>query len=119
MKRLSALAFVAVCAAVAAFGVLVVGCEKADGPEGLRVDPSSVVLEGGSNSVVFTVSIPTNGGRAFPLPLRWSVSDSSLGSIARSSGESAVYFRSDRDGDNIIVVKDEYDREGFATVKQR
>jgi hypothetical protein len=52
------------------------------------------------------------------LPLRWSVTDESLGSISGQGGWSAVYTRTSKTGVNTILVKDQGSSEGVATVTQ-
>jgi len=53
------------------------------------------------------------------LPLEWSVSDPSLGSIREASGDRAVYARTGKKGMQIVRVKDQYGAEGFAVVNQK
>lgn len=119
MKRRSAAAcFAAGFVLVAAAFMLVVGCEEADGPEGLTVTPEEPTLSGDSNTVMFTVSGPTNSGRNFMLPVEWKVSNPSLGWIGEAAGDRAYYHRTSAGGDNVITVTDEYDRRGFAVVHQ-
>ena len=97
--------------------VLLLGCEQGN-PSGLVVSPSSYTLNSTSNTVTFTVVLDTNDTSALVLPLDWSVSDPSLGNIIVSSGYSATYSRSANNGNNIVTVKDQYDREGSAVVTQ-
>ena len=96
------------------------GCEQANGLSGVDVEPSSVTLASGSNTVEFTV-VATSSNAApknFDLPIEWRVSDPSLGTIIRSSGFSAVYKRTGKNGDNTVIARDPYDAEGYATVHQ-
>lgn len=98
--------------------MLQTGCEEAEGLDGLTIDPSSATLTTNGQTVVFTVT----GGitnRTLALPLSWSVSDGSLGQILNSSGYSATYQRNgDALGSNTITARDQYENEGYATVRQ-
>ena len=94
------------------------GCEEARGLTGLTITPSVVQMTSGSNSnwVDFVVSNVTSN--SLVLPLQWAVSKPELGYIAHSSGYSARYFRYAVSGDNIVIVRDQYNNEGFALIKQ-
>jgi len=98
--------------------VFFLGCESADGVDGLTIDPSSVSLTpaGGSNSVVFTAT--PNSTNQLTYPLEWSVSDGSLGSISATTANSAVYKSTGKNGSNVVKAKDQYGNEGVATVDQ-
>lgn len=101
------------------------GCEDAETKSGLSVDPPSSDLIGRGATVVLTASMPgdiavtTNINQEVILPLQWSVSNPSLGGIMRSAGYSAVYESNGTIGQNVIIVKDGYGREGLASVNQR
>jgi hypothetical protein len=97
--------------------LLQTGCEEATGLSGLSITPSSVTLSTNNQQVVFSVS-DTEIDDELALPLAWSVSDGSLGSILFSSGTSATYQRTDANGVNTLVVRDQYDNEGYATINQ-
>ncbi len=95
------------------------GCEQGNGLDELRVTPSSVVLTPGSNTVDFAVGEDTNATPdSLALPLKWSVSDPSLGTILHHSGWTARYQRSGRDGENVVTVEDQFGQKGYARVKQ-
>lgn len=120
MKRihLAWLATLAVGIGIVGGVMLLSGCEEAKGTQALTISPSFMDLtaSGSSNSTqTFTV---TDGLRSLSLPLEWSVSDPSLGHIGRQGGTSASYVRTAAHGDNSIVVKDQYDAEGVATIRQ-
>jgi hypothetical protein len=53
------------------------------------------------------------------LPLEWSVSDPSLGTIISSAGFSAVYRSTGKVGDNVVTVRDQGDAAGTTVVVQR
>jgi len=123
---------VALCLAGLAVGIVLVGCETTDQAEdSLTVSPSSVTLQQAVQSVTFTVG-PSSGGTTtnvasavtggglqdLSLPLVWSVANSTLGQIGESSGRQAVYIRAARAGINIVMVRDQYNAEGIATVNQ-
>ena len=119
MKKISCIAgAVSLCLALGLCFRFFVGCEAAKGLDGLTVNPSSVILTPGTNAVVFTVTLNTTNTLSLSLPLVWSVSNSSLGSIAGGSGFSAVYSATANLGQNIITARDQYGNEGFATVTQ-
>ena len=108
---------VAFCFLIVISGFVLSGCEEAGGQDGLTIDPSSKSLTTEERTAQFTVT----GGitnQSLALPLTWSVTDSSLGNITQSSGLSAVYERNDANGNNTIIVKDQYENEGYATVNQ-
>lgn len=115
MKRISFFAgLVAFCAIFCAL-VLSPGCEEADGLYQLYLDPSNIELTYASNSVSLTVVGTSN---ALALPLEWRVSNPDLGYIAFETGYSALYYRYSDNGDNVVIVKDQYENEGFATIRQ-
>ncbi len=118
MKRaLSLLSIFGPLAAILVFSMLQAGCEEAKGLDGLTIDPSSATLSTNGQMVVFTVT----GGitnEALAVPLTWTVSNGALGSILFNSGLSATYQRTSVDGVNTVVVRDQYDNQGYATVNQ-
>ncbi len=118
MKRaMSLFSLVGVAGAIVLAALLQSGCEEAKGLQGLQVDPPSAMLTTNGQTTVFTVT----GGitnETLALPLAWSVQDEALGRIIRSSGFTAIYRRSDRNGVNTVIVRDQYDNEGYATVQQ-
>jgi hypothetical protein len=116
MKK-SASFLVCVIALVSACGLALLGsgCEKVTGLQGLTITPSAVTLTPSTNTIVLAVTGVTNN---LALPLAWSVEDSSLGTIVNSSGYTALYRSTDREGQNIVTARDQYDNEGFATITQ-
>jgi len=116
MKQL--LSLVSLCFAgvvIVAVALLQSGCEEAKGLQGLTVDPSSVTLTTNGQTQVFTVTGVTND---MALPLTWTVSNEGLGQIISSMGYTAVYQRFAPNGMNSITVRDQYDNEGFASIRQ-
>lgn len=90
------------------------GCEEATDTAGVSVSPSSVTLTASNNTAQFSAT--TSGDLA--LPLEWSVTDPGLGGISYHAGSNAVYTRTSASGDNIIIVVDQYGRQGMASVHQ-
>jgi len=98
---------------------MVSGCEDGAGTTALVVTPVEVNLTSSSFSNTVTFSVSSNSLRELSLPLAWSVSNPFLGNIASSAGVSASYSRTPgRHGVNVVIVKDQYDAEGLATVRQ-
>lgn len=118
MKRaMSLFSLAGVGVAIVSAALLQTGCEEAKGLKGLQVDPPSTTLTTNDQVTVFRVT----GGitnETLALPLTWRVQDEGLGRITYSSGFSASYQRSDRNGVNTVIVRDQYENEGYATVKQ-
>ena len=95
-----------------------VGCEEAKGVGGLEVDPATVTLGTNDASVVITV-VGGIADSSLAMPLAWEVSNASLGQITASSGLTAVYRRLDANGVNTVTVRDQFGKEGYATITQR
>jgi hypothetical protein len=119
--------------ALSAAGIaLVAGCETAETDENavvLVVSPQTVDIVGGqATSVIFTCtaepftdtgSTTSTVGNVF-LPLRWTVSDESLGAIAGAAGNQALYTNVPATvGQNIVIVRDQAGSEGMAVVNQK
>lgn len=116
MKRGLSLVSLCLMGLVVVVGALLqAGCEEAKGLQGLQVDPSAVVLATNGQTVVFSVTGVTND---LALPLEWTVGDASYGQIRYQSGYSATYQRLAPNGVNTISVRDQYDNEGYATIRQ-
>lgn len=122
MKRAQFVTGFCVCAlsavVVAVASSLLAGCEEGKGTHALVVTPAYVDLTTSASNITQTFSV-TGGLRELSLPLTWSVADQSLGRIGASGGVSASYFaNTNLHGVNTIIVKDQYDAEGIATIKQ-
>lgn len=123
MKRILLVAMIGALTA-AALSLCLTGCETAKGLSGLTITPSYVQMQPASNVVQFTVSssvstsTTTTASGNLWLPIEWSVSDSSLGSIGEFSGNHAVYRSTGKIGENTVTARDQYDNEGYATVNQ-
>ena len=124
-KAIGSFAILTLCALALSLGFLVTGCESGKGLESLFISPESVTLTATNKTVIFTAggeSLSTNDTgvvTSLARPLQWYVSDPNLGSITKSSGTQAVYTRTGANGDNTVIVKDQYDNEGYATVTQQ
>jgi len=122
----------AVVAATVACALIIAGCETAESDADafvLEVSPQVVELDGGAaTSVIFTATAKSfsGGGSSTSavgsifLPLRWTVSNLSLGRIAGSAGNQALYSNvPGTEGQNIVTVTDQAGGEGMAVVNQR
>ena len=95
----------------------VVGCSEADDIRVLNITPSSTILDGGSNTVVFIVDEADLLNLS--LPLEWISVNKVLGDIIGAAGNSATYARTGVDGVNVVVVKDQFGAEGIVSVQQQ
>jgi hypothetical protein len=133
MKKLAIALRLTLIAAAAFSVVYLAGCETTDEWDtSLTVSPSSVTSQTYPESVTLTVggaTIPTGTNTTaevmnatlgtLSLPLTWSVSRPTLGTIASASGNQAIYLRTRATGINIITVRDQTGAEGMATVNQQ
>lgn len=106
---------------------LLAGCESVTQYDSsIQVNPDSVTLTNVGGTQVFVAEVQTPVGdtalstnTALFLPLVWTVSDSSLGTIRASGAFSAIYERHNRGpGNNYITVRDQGQAEGVAVVNQ-
>jgi hypothetical protein len=121
MKKMyaSVAALAALTMAMAVGALFVAGCEQGDGTTALVVQPSAVDFTSASASNIMQQTfVATNGTRTLSLPLEWSVSNPGLGTITSAGGFSATYTRFEVQGDNTILVKDQYGAQGVAAVHQ-
>lgn len=118
VRCVAGMALVLVAALTVAFWT--VGCEEAKGTRALVVDPSFVDLTAGTvtNAFTQTFTVSEDSLQDLSLPLEWQVSDPSLGRISFSGGNSAAYTRSNKSGDNSIIVRDQLGAEGIAAIRQ-
>ena len=101
--------------AIAFIGWFTSGCESGSGGRSLEVEPRNATI--GPNISSFKLGV-VSGVRDLSLPLEWSAANAQLGSIAGSSGYTAVYTSTGRSGVNTITVRDQYGVEGVASVEQ-
>jgi hypothetical protein len=108
--------------AVIVASVVLLGCEKTDQRRALTVTPNAAVLSQAGDRVVLTASVPdgstaaTNAPSGLLYPLEWSVTDSTMGRIVSTTADAAVYECTVGHGANVVVVKDEGDREALAAI---
>lgn len=111
---------------LAGWGMLA-GCESVTQYDStISVTPDSATLTNVNQTQVFVAEVQTPVGdtalstnAALYLPLVWTVSDSSLGTIRASGAFSAIYERHSRGpGNNYIKVRDQGQAEGVAVVNQ-
>lgn len=109
--------------ACALAAMLATGCEDAETESGLTLTPASSELIGQGATVLLTAELAvepgTNVHDQVILPLTWSVSNPSLGGILRSAGYTAVYESNGRIGQNVVICRDGFGREGLASINQR
>ena len=121
MKRrnlLHAFASIQLVGLLAVVGIML-GCESGTTSTNLVITPASSIIDSNRAPVLLTVAAAD--GVAAPLkPLKWSVEDPTLGDITPSDeGLTAVYTPNDRNGANIIIVRDQTGGEGLASVNQQ
>ncbi len=100
---------------ILALSVGVIGCDQGDDVAELKLSPESVVLTSNHETVRFSVA---GGLRDLSMPLSWEVSDPQVGNIIAAEGTDAEYVRLSH-GINIVMVRDQYGAEGYATVNSR
>jgi hypothetical protein len=108
-----------VCLLLAAAGLLAIaGCESNDPSGSINVTPASATITAANGTQVFVASAASSNA-VLQLPLVWTVSDPTKGSIVSSGGLSAVYQRNGgATGGNAITVRDQAQIEGVAAVTQ-
>ena len=125
---------------VSAAALFMTGCDEAEGLETILISPSDTEMTTREHSIWLTASFPgatkqngddTNstttvnvGDPVDPddilhLPLEWDVTNPSLGQVIEAGGTSALYVRNPSLGVNTIVVRDQYDNEGYAKIRQK
>jgi hypothetical protein len=115
MKRAAYVLGAASCLlSVIAFGLF--GCEEVNDQQALTISPNPATCTATNAIVELTASL-SDTNNTLALPLEWSVTETERGHIMRSYGNQAVYAR-DSAGDNVVVVKDQYDREGYGVIHQ-
>ena len=73
------------------------------------------------DQILLTASLPTSlvitgGVTTLLFPLEWAVTDPGQGHIIPAGGDTAVYRNDVKDGANVVKVRDQAGREGFATI---
>ncbi len=114
MKRLSVIGFAGLIAASVWLGFLGVGCDTVTQSGGTVITTDTpLVVATGRVAIVITVT-DTNG--TLYLPIRWAVSDPTLGIVTRQGALTALYEGNAQVGINTITVKDQGNAEGFSVV---
>ncbi len=93
-------------------GLFAAGCDQGKDIKALTVTPAHVELTQNNETVRFSV---TDGLRDLSFPLTWDLSNRGIGSIVAREGADAEYVRL-APGVNIVMVRDQYGAEGYATV---
>lgn len=101
--------------------LIVAGCEPDDDDVRgeLAVTPAATTLTGDERTVILEADVGVNGAAPEPIvyPLEWTVSDPAVGQVVAQSANKAAYTHTGRrPGSNIIIVRDQFGREGLATV---
>ena len=117
MKRLCGMMGVILVAALSWFWVA--GCESTSTADSaITVTPSAVTLTDSNRTVMLAASLASSN-KVLVLPLNWSVSDPSLGTIKASQGLSAVYESTGHVGNNTVTVRDQASSDGLALITQQ
>lgn len=96
----------------------VLGCEEDDEVKSLALSPSYTELSGSSTNLGVQVTVMDTLSD-LSLPLKWSLSDGSLGSIVGASGSTATYVRfPNTPGVQEITVEDQFGSIGRSTIVQ-
>lgn len=116
--KLGIIGLVSVLVVLAVMGMFGVGCDTTKTSDiVIVVTPSAPELTGAMATTTFSAA--GSASNSLALPLMWTVSDSSLGTIRSAVGVSAVYQSTGKKGNNIVTVRDQGEAEGMATVTQR
>ena len=112
-----------VCVAGLLSMVAFLGCEKTNRGMSLEVTPNATTLSQGGDRVTLTASLPqanaavaSNRTVELLYPLEWVVTDPDSGRIVAAVGDSAVYQCILGGGRNTVIVRDQGDREGLASI---
>lgn len=114
MKRWVAWGVVGVCVAAVVLGVAGVGCDSVtqSGDVVITTDVPALMATG-RVAVVITAN-DTNG--TLYLPLEWSVSDATLGTVTKQGALTALYQGNAQVGINTVTVKDQGNAEGLSVI---
>jgi len=113
MKRWAIFSLMGVVVAAVVMGICGVGCDTVTKSSGTITTDTPLLVATGRVAIVITVT-DTNG--TLFLPLRWSVSDASLGTVTRQGALTALYEGKTEVGINTITVKDQGNAEGFSVI---
>ena len=107
---------------VAACWWVVAGCESTsttDSVMTITAPTGALPLTASNRTVVLTANLQFATNRTAVLPLTWSVSDQSLGTIKQSEALSAVYESTGTPGNNTVTVRDQTYAEGILLIPQQ
>ncbi|MEI6971114.1 MAG: Ig-like domain-containing protein [bacterium] len=99
-------------------GVFASGCGAVDTPDTvITITPASTSVAAKETKVFTACAADSNV--VLNLPLEWTISDSSLGTIIATDGLTAFYKAGTGTGNNILRVYDQGDASGMALVQHR
>ncbi|MBL7075954.1 MAG: hypothetical protein ISS31_00650 [Kiritimatiellae bacterium] len=113
IMRMGMCGVAAIVTAAIVMGVCGVGCDTVTDSKGTITFTTPLMTVTGRYAIVVTVT-DTNG--TLFLPLRWSVSEPSLGTVNGQGALTALYEGNARVGINEIRVKDQANAEGYLVV---
>ena len=108
--------------AVIVASVVLLGCDETQEHRELTVTPNAAEISEAGDRVVLTASVPdvsaavTNSQSGLLYPLEWWVTDSTMGRIISTTANVAVYQCDIAGGVNLVIVRDQSDREGLANI---
>ena len=113
MKRAGLIGFTGMIAVAVAVGIWGTGCDTATDATGVITFEQPLMTVTGAYAIVITV---TDTNASLYLPLRWQVSDGTLGTVTGQGGLTALYQGNAVPGVNTITVRDQGDAMGFSVV---
>jgi uncharacterized protein YceK len=119
MKKLHVWSVMGMALAVAVVtGLLMSGCESSTTSDSaITITPNAASLTTSNMVATFTAAgVDTN--TVLNLPLKWTVADSSLGTIQAQGGVTAIYLSTGKIGNNTVTVRDQAGEAGVAEVSQ-
>ncbi len=97
--------------------ILTTSCEDVTTDTTIRISPDAPEVNR-NEVIVLTAALASGGTNNLFLPLEWSVSDPTLGTVVGRAGDTAVYQAGNRTGNNVIKVRDQTNNEGVTSVRQ-
>jgi len=103
--------------------VALMGCEKTERRRSLDVTPQWTEVTRAGHRVVLTASVTPTSDPAISnqvsellYPLEWFVTEPANGRIISTAGNTAVYHADNGAGKNVVIVRDQGNREGLANI---
>ena len=103
--------------------VALMGCEKTERRRSLDVTPQWTEVTRAGHRVVLTASVTPTSDPAISnqvsellYPLEWFVTEPGNGRIISTAGNTAVYHADNGAGKNVVIVRDQGNREGLANI---